>query len=182
MNNHHHCKKCGKKRTNEHDVKKNIQLRDKETDHQHHDNKRKDHDKKHAVLDNCNNGAILAKTNENIVIDGKIYFNVGISNNRSFQVTDDGTEFIFTKDGFYQLTFRGKFSCIGNLIFDRNPSFEKRQRQFSEFQFDEKTEEISTMLPFHKGNRLSVRFESPKPGICILSAGGQIEIVKVDDL
>lgn len=168
MDNHHHCKKCGKK------VKEESFKTHHHSDDDHHITK------KHTPSKKSSTGAILARTDDNMTVNGKIYFNVGIGNNRSFRVTDDGAEFVFTKDGFYQLTFRGKISSTGTLIFDRTPSVKKSQRQFSEFRFGETITEITTMLPFQKDYRLTVRFESSQSGV--LESGAQIEIIRVDDL
>jgi hypothetical protein len=204
----HHCEKCGRrKRQNKQEAQMHFKFREDVVQPQHnrivftktspiddkdepkhlvpnrynspHRPNKYNHNKK---SDDDSTAAILARVDENVEVRGKINFTVGISNNRSFKVSDDGSEFIITKDGFYRLIFTGRMTNQGKLIFDRSPSVRDKQKQFSEASFGGDITMVSTMLPFKEGYRLSIRFRSREMGVNVLEGGAQLEIYRVDDL
>lgn len=201
----HHCEKCGRRKRQDRQeaqmhfkfredpspqnrltLLKSIPVGDKDeklnVSSLHYDNTSKVNKNHQSRKSDEDTAAILARVEESVEVKGKLNFTVGISNNRSFKVSEDGTEFIIMKDGFYRLIFTGRMTNQGKLIFDRSPSVKEKQKQFAEASFGGDITMVSTMLPFKEGYRLSIRFRSREFGVNLLEGGAQLEIYRVDDL
>lgn len=127
--------------------------------------------------------AILARIDERSPIQDKIVFTVGISNNKSFRVSEDGSTFIFTQSGLYRIVFKGKVTSQGKIVLRRSPPLNEKQTVFTKFAFGGEIQEVSTMLPFHSSYELTVIFVANKSSKGdYLEAGAQVEIYKVDEI
>jgi hypothetical protein len=138
-----------------------------------------------------NLAAILVKIEDDIEIGqgknsefkNRIFFTIGICNNHSFRVIDDGSGFLFDYSGLYRIVFTGKTDKIGKIDFERKPDFNKKQRNFSIYDFGDEVSYISTMLPFKSGSTLNVKFyPEDNSTSSILYSGAQLEIYRVDNM
>ena len=140
---------------------------------------------------NANSAAILAKVESDIQIgeenysdyNNRIFFQIGISNNKTFRVSDEGSAFQFVVPGLYRIQFDADITHKGKLFFMRKPHFNSNQENFNNYEFGGGKMTQSTMLPFRSGSTLCVKFfPHNKNSNTIVKSGAQIEIYLVDDL
>lgn len=142
----------------------------------------KHHRQKSITMTQCDGAAIIAVTEATDLITDKIYFSMGLGNDKHIQVSKDGSKFIFNKEGFYNIKLTGSIIMIGRgqVTFKRTPDIDEDKRAFSVFKIDKPDVSISTMLPIKEGHTLEVIISKNTPGSITVEKGMQLEIHRVD--
>lgn len=139
---------------------------------------------KSITMTQCDGAAIIAITEHTELITDKIYFSMGLGNDKNIRVSRDGSKFTFNKEGFYNIKLTGSIIMVGRgqVTFKRTPEIEEDKRAFSVFKVDRPDVAISTMLPIKEGYTLEVIISKSVPGSITIEKGMQLEIHRVDSL
>ncbi len=125
--------------------------------------------------------AMILKVTSNCVTDSTIYFNQGLGNESQISVSSQGDVITFQRRGLYRFVIQGKVNLgttsLGELKFKRTPGFKVEQEAFTRFEVKSGKLNLSTILPLHQGDTLSICLESK--GTLALGSGTQLEIYKV---
>lgn len=184
MSSHGKCKNCQQSRFSLSEWEDSSKKSGSKKKHHH----RHPDEKKSRVY------ALIAKVSKNTTVENHIHFDIGLGGSRVIDVSEDGSTFTFLRSGMYRIAFSGYVDLNsdvgGEFLFDKN-YVKDDQLPFTRSPLISGQANVSTILPFYKGQSLSLgiknlvlkRFKgSGDDGYPVISAGSQVEIYKVSDL